>query len=167
MCTPACGCQKYAGPVSCSDAPGSWVDHDYQPCPSVCSIYLIFIRICGWLVLLSRSPASKNAELLVLRHEVAVLHRTNPRPRLDWADRAVLAALIRLLPRKLRTHRLITPGTALRWHRRLVTRKRTDPNRTGRPPVSAEITALIEPLATENASYVKLVIMWNSLTVSQ
>ena len=116
-------------------------------------LYLIFIRICGWLVLLSRSPASKNAELLVLRHEVAVLHRTNPRPRLVWADRAVLAALIRLLPRKLRTHRLITPGTAHRWHRRLVTRKRTDPNRTGRPPVSAEITALIERLDTENASW--------------
>jgi putative transposase len=116
-------------------------------------LYLIFIRVCGWLVLLSRSPASKNAELLVLRHEVAVLRRTNPRPRLDWADRAVLAALIRLLPAKLRTHRLITPGTVLRWHRRLVTRKWTYPNRTGRPPVSAEITALIERLATENAPW--------------
>jgi hypothetical protein len=72
--------------------------------------YLIFVRLCGWLVLLGRSSASKNAELLVLRHEVAVLRRTNPRPRLDWAGRAVMAALIRYLPGKLRAHRLVTPG---------------------------------------------------------
>jgi putative transposase len=113
-------------------------------------LYLIFIRVCDWLVLLGRSSASKNAELLVLRHEVAVLRRATPRPRLDWADRAVLATLIRLLPRRLRVHRLITPGTVLRWHRRLVTRKWTYPRRAGRPPVSAEIAALIERLATEN-----------------
>ena len=106
-------------------------------------LYLIFVRLCGWLVLLGRSTASKNAELLVLRHEVAVLRRTNPRPRLDWADRAVLA-LIRLLPARLRIHRLVTPGTVLRWHRRLITRKWTSPRRTGRPPVSAEIAALTE-----------------------
>ena len=117
-------------------------------------LYLIFIRVCGWLVLLGRSPASKDAELLVLRHEVAVLRRATPRPRLDWADRAVLAALIRLLPAKLRLHRLVTPGTVLRWHRRLVRKKWTYPNRTGRPPVSAEITALIEQgAATENTGW--------------
>ena len=115
---------------------------------------LIFVRLCGWLVLLGRSSASTNAELLVLRHEVGVLRRTNPRPRLDWADRAVLAALIRLLPTRLRMHRLVTSGTVLRWHRRLITREWTYPHRTGRPPVSAEIAALIERLATENRSHV-------------
>jgi putative transposase len=113
-------------------------------------LYLIFVRVCGWLVLLGRSSASKDAELLVLRHEFAALRRANPRPRLDWADRAVLAVLIQLLPARLRAHRLVTPGTVLRWHRRLVTRKWTYPHRTGRPPVSAEVAALIERLATEN-----------------
>jgi putative transposase len=113
-------------------------------------LYLIFVRLSGWLVLLGRSSASKNAEMLVLRHEVAVLRRTNPRPRLDWADRAVMAALIRYLPGKLRAHRLVTPGTVLRWHSRLVTRKWTYPHGAGRPPVSAEIAGLIGRLAAEN-----------------
>ena len=125
--------------------------HDDQP--SLRLLYLIFIRVCGWLVLLGRSSASKNAELLVLRHEVAVLRRTKPWPCLDWADRAVLAALIRQLPRRLRAHRLVTPGTVLGWHRRLVRKKWTYPNRTGRPPVRAEIATLIERFASENASW--------------
>jgi putative transposase len=82
-----------------------------------------------------------------------VPRRANPKPRLDWAHRAVLAALIRLLPAWLRMHRLVTPGTVLRWHCRLVARKRTCPHRTGRPPVSSEIALLIGRLATENSGW--------------
>ena len=79
-------------------------------------LYLIFIRVCGWLVLLGGSTAPEDAELLVLRHEVAVLRRTHPQPRLDWAGRAVLAVLIRLLPGKLRAHRLVTCGCGKLCH---------------------------------------------------
>jgi hypothetical protein len=77
-------------------------------------LYLIFVRLAGWLVLLGWSSAAKDVELLVLQHEVAVLRRTTPRPRLDWTDRAVLAALVRRLPDWLQDHRLVTPGTVLR-----------------------------------------------------
>ncbi|GGP87207.1 hypothetical protein GCM10010185_71220 [Saccharothrix coeruleofusca] len=93
-------------------------------------LYLLFVRVVDCLVLLGRSSAAKDVELLVLRHEVAVLRRTNPRPQWDWADRAMLAALVRRLPGWLRQHRLVTPGPLLRWHRRLVVKKWTYPSRT-------------------------------------
>jgi hypothetical protein len=97
-------------------------------------LYLIFLRLLNLLLLLGRSSASKDAELLVLRHEVTVLHRANPKPRLDWADRAVFAALVRALPTRLRRHRLVTPGTILDWHRRLVAKKWTYPHHFGVHP---------------------------------
>jgi len=116
-------------------------------------LYLVFVRLAGWMALLARPEASKDAELLVLRHEIAVLRRHNPRPKLDWADRAVLAALARLLPGPLRMGRLVTPGTLLRWHRRLVRWHWTYPPKGGRPPVDAKLAALIGQMARENPGW--------------
>jgi len=116
-------------------------------------LYLIFVRLTGWMALLARSAASRDAELLVLRHEVAVLRRQNPKPRLDWADRMVLAALARLLPRRLRMSRLVTPDTLLRWHRRLVRWRWTYPQKSGRPPVDERLAALIGRMARENPGW--------------
>jgi putative transposase len=116
-------------------------------------LYLILDRLAGWLTLLARSSASKDAELLVLRHEVAVLRRTNPKPRLDWADRALFSVLCRRLPRAVLAHRLVTPATILRWHRHLVAAKWTYPHRTGRAPIDPELAELICRLAGQNPTW--------------
>src|SRR4051794_25135402 len=118
------------------------------PLVSLRLLYLIFQRLIGLILLPGCASSTKDIELLVLRHEVAVLHRTNPRPRLEWADRAVFAALIRRLARALRCHRLVTPDTILRWHRRLVRKRWTHPNRPGRPPIDDVLAALVVRMAT-------------------
>jgi len=105
--------------------------------------YRLLVTVLSWLALLARSSSAKDVEILALRHEVAVLRRANPRPRVSWTDRAVLAALTRIMPKWLRTRRIVTPGTLLRWHRRLVAAKWRRPRPPGRPPVPDELVALI------------------------
>jgi transposase InsO family protein len=113
--------------------------------------YLILVRVLSWLALLARSDSAKDAEILTLRHEVAVLRRTNPRPTLTWIDRAILSALSRLLPTPLRRMRLVSPRTLLRWHAKLITRRWTYPHRRpGRPPTPPPIRALVLRMAREN-----------------
>jgi putative transposase len=116
-------------------------------------LYLIFTRLLAWMMLLARTSASKDAELLVLRHEVAVLRRQNPKPTLNWNDRAIFAALSRLLTPAVRRHRLVTPATLLRWHRRLISKHWTYPHRQGRPPVDAALVDLIERMARQNPGW--------------
>jgi hypothetical protein len=113
-------------------------------------VYLLMIRLFSWLALLARGDVSKDVEILVLRHEVAVLRRQVARPKPYWADRAVIAALARLLPRHLRLNRIVTPGTLLAWHWRIVKDKWTYPNATGRPPVPEEVRELVRQLAGQN-----------------
>ena len=80
-------------------------------------IYQMFAKLLSWTVLHARSDTANEIEILVLRHQLAVLQRRTPRPRISWTDRAVIAALARLLPARRRRGFLITPATILRWHR--------------------------------------------------
>jgi putative transposase len=95
-------------------------------------LYLIFCQLLGRLGLLARRSATKDAELLMLRHEVQVLRRQVTRPQMDWADRAVLAGLARLLPRPSLNRGVLRPETLLGWHQALVRRRWRDPHRRGR-----------------------------------
>jgi putative transposase len=127
-------------------------------------VYLLTCRVLGLAVLVFRGDLAKDAELLVLRHENAVLRRQVGRARYEPADRAWFAALARLVPRRRWAEVFpVTPATLLAWHRRLAaktydTSKRRKP---GRPPTVPGIARLVVRLAKENPLYVKLEIMWN------
>jgi putative transposase len=116
-------------------------------------IYLTLCQLLRWLALSMRSSAAKDAELLVLRHQVAVLRRQVARPRIDWADRAVLAGLARLLPRGRWGVLLVRPATVLGWHRDLVRNRWTYPHRRGRPAMAPELRGLVLRLASENSTW--------------
>jgi|SRR5690242_10567598 len=116
--------------------------------------YLMFVKLLAWMARRIRSNTTKDIEILVLRHQLAVLQRHRPRPRITWTDRAVIAALARLLPACRRRRLLVTPSTILRWHRQLVRRRWTTPHtRPGRPAIPAGVPALVLRLATENPTW--------------
>src|SRR3981081_242312 len=100
-------------------------------------VYLIVLRLISWVALLPRSDVSKDAEILVLRHQLPVLRRQVVRPRLSWADGAAISALARILSTARRRQLFVTPGTLLRWHADLVKRRWTfTRRRPGRPPTA-------------------------------
>jgi putative transposase len=114
-------------------------------------IYQMFAKLLSWMVLHARSDTANEIEILVLRHQLAVLQRRTPRPRINWSDRAVIATLGRLLPARRRLEFPVTPATILHWHRHLVRRRPTTRSvRAGRPAIPAGVRALIVRLASEN-----------------
>ncbi len=117
-------------------------------------IYQTFSTLLGWIALRVRSDPSKEIEILVLRHQLAVLQRRTTRPRMNWTDRALIAALTRLLPMPRRLGLLVTPATILRWRRQLIARRwTTTPARPGRPALPAGLRTLAIGLATENPNW--------------
>jgi hypothetical protein len=117
-------------------------------------VYLIARRFAEPLALLTRGDVPKTAEILLLRHEIAVLRRQIKRPRRSWADRALITALAGLLPKDRRLHLFVTPATLLRWHRALVKRSWTRPHRRpGRPNTRAEIRRLVLDMAHDNVTW--------------
>ena len=117
-------------------------------------IYQMFSKLLSWIVLRTHCDTAKEIEILVLRHQLAVLQRRTPRPRLNWTDRAVIAALSRLLPVRRRIGMLVAPATILRWHRQLVAHRwTTQPTRPGRPAIPTGLRALVLRLATENPTW--------------
>jgi putative transposase len=122
-------------------------------------VFLLTTRFASWLRLSQREEAWKTAEILILRHQLAVLQQREPcRPNLNWADRALLAALLSVIP-KARRHGLrllVTPETILRWHRDIIRRRqatRSTRGRTGRPATRRTIRALVLRLARENPEW--------------
>jgi putative transposase len=117
-------------------------------------VYLIFRQLLAWLALMIRSDTARTAEILLLRHENAVLRRQVKRPRRSWADRALITALAGLLPKARRAHLFITPATLMRWHRALVKRYWTRPHqRPGRPSTRSEVRRLVLRMAADNSTW--------------
>ena len=119
-------------------------------------LYALAGRLLALIVVRGRGEASKDVELILLRHEISVLRRQTPRPRLEPADRLIMAAFARHLPGPLRKFRLVSPGTLLRWHRELLARSWTyahTPATRGRPPTRAAVRALVLRFARENSTW--------------
>jgi putative transposase len=122
-------------------------------------VFLLITRLAAWLRLSRREQTWKSAEILILRHQLALLQRQQPRrPNLNWADRALLAVLLGVIP-KARRHGLrllVTPDTILRWHRDIIRRRRAARSvrgKTGRPATRRNIKALVLRLARENPGW--------------
>jgi hypothetical protein len=118
---------------------------------ALCLIYVMLTKLLAWIVLRARADTTKEIEILVLRHQLAVLRRRTPRPPMRWTDRAVIAALTQLLPTRRRFGLFVTPSTILRWHRQLVARRWT--TQPARPAIPAGLRALVVRLANNNPTW--------------